>query len=206
MMAGMPKECDISESTREHDTQSYWNIIKFLILLTVLVFSISTYIRVNNRNNSCNGSYNDYHVGQHASTGLTFSNSMQLHALLEQSVVNPIVILVLEKVGSGAKYHGIALRMRQSISPSLVEFAMAPNSFCTEAVATLDITTLEILICGNVVPNKISSAASLPYNYQVHVHWEEAGVEPKQNACENDYLTCISNRQYPSIQHVTHVL
>ena len=202
-MSTMNKECNLNVNNTERETQCFWYVANIIILCIVLVLSISTYNKVKHFDHSCSGT-----DGVHHSGSLTFSNGVQLHMFLDQSAVAPIVISVVETPGNGMEFHHwIALTTRRVIDPSLVEFAIAPNSFCTETVAIVDLRTMQLLICGKVITsntlsNSLTQRRRSLYGPTAAQYWKEAAIAidtsqlDKTEPCKHDtaYTTCISER------------
>ena len=175
--------------------QGFWSAANILALVTIVIFSILTYDKVKHLHGH---SHNGHSTQQGVSGSLTSSNGVQLHEFLNYHITIPIAIVVAEGVGT-VKYHLISLTTRQAINKSLLEFTMGPNSFCPDKVATIDITKMELIICGKVVLSSLSSAPSSYYS-QPSTKWDEILTSDNHGACNPKavgYRMCIYNRQYP---------
>ena len=175
--------------------QGFWSAANILALVTIVIFSILTYDKVKHLHGH---SHNGHSTQQGVSGSLTSSNGVQLHEFLNYHITIPIAIVVAEGVGT-VKYHLISLTTRQAINKSLVEFTMASNSLCDDTVATIDLTKMELRICGKVVSSNALSAPSSHYSHS-NTKWEEIVTSDNHGACNPKavgYETCIYNRQYP---------
>lgn len=157
-----------------------------VILLIVIIANVSHLHHDYDKNNA-----------NHHSTdaSLTFSTGCELHTFLDKSTTSPIGISITEMANGAVVLHRISLSMSQVVSGTKVKFFISQNHFCSQTVATLDITTNEITMCGYVLVSKITNDKI--YNYLSTAVWEEHGA--KQTNCVNDvhYGACISSRVYP---------
>ena len=170
--------------------------------LLIVVFCILTFTKVDHLHR--------HHVDTTCPGSLTFSTGMELEMLLDNSASStPIGITLVYGTAHSTTHIKLALSLRSATGGSMIEFAVSPNSYCSDETANLHLGSMELSICSEVISMVFSRDMSIlgPTTTVVWTedHCDRTSVTPVTPRCQTyGYTNCIYTRSYPNLYTHTH--